>query len=185
MNFASELLKASMDLADGKSYKTLTRHHEDILQAFYRSLNAEQRRMRFGAAVSDDSIARYCEQIDWRSTLVIAYGAAFRPDAVALNVRIDDRRVENATVATRSGDDAVPMLLRLSALGARDFFAADRMLVNLDGASWLLRHLRQIGSTIVNEDFAEFNLSSMAGEVAEIDSRARSRPTEVRAASCG
>src|SRR5439155_4155360 len=120
--------------------------HTGVLHAFYRSLNPEERRMRFGGAVSDESIASYCEQIDWRWTLVIGFGTAFRLDAVAVNVRIDDQRVENATVATREGEDAVPTLLRLSAVGARDFFAADRMLVGLDGANWLLRHLREIGS---------------------------------------
>ncbi len=45
-----------MGLADGKSYRTLTRHHEGILYAFYRSLDPEQRRVRFGGAVSDDAI---------------------------------------------------------------------------------------------------------------------------------
>src|SRR5438876_11641771 len=142
MKFATELLKANIGLADGQSYKTLTRYHEGALHAFYRSLNPEERRIRFSAAVSDESIARYCEQIDWRSTLVIAFGTARRLDAVAVNVRIDGQRVENATIATKEGGDAVPVLLRLSAFGSRDLFAADRLLVGLDGASWLLRHLR-------------------------------------------
>lgn len=164
MKLSTELLKASVGLADGKSYRTLTRHHEGILYAFYRSLNPEERRIRFGAAVSDEAIAAHCDQIDWRSTLVIAFGTAFRLDAVAVNVRIDGRRVENATVATRDGEHAVPTLLRLSAVATRDLFAADRMLVGLDGASWLLRHLREIGSTEVKDDFAEFDVTSLFGE---------------------
>src|SRR5262245_63202379 len=134
MRLSTELLTASMGLADGKGYRSLTRHHEGTLHAFYRSLNQEERRIRFGGAVSDDAIARHCDQIDWRSTLVIAFGTAFRLDAVAVNVRIDTRRVENATVATRDGAHAVPTLLRLSAVATRDLFAAKRMLVSLEGA---------------------------------------------------
>ena len=67
MKLSTELLKASAGLADGKSYRTLTRHHEGILYAFYRSLNPEERRVRFGAAVSNEAIARHCDEIDWRS----------------------------------------------------------------------------------------------------------------------
>jgi hypothetical protein len=164
MKLATELLKASMGLADGKSYRTLTRHHEGVLYAFYRSLDPKGRQVRFGAAVSDDAIARHCDQIDWRSTVIVAFGTAFRLDAVAVNVRIDGRRVENVTVADRVGERSVPALLRLSAVAVRDLFAADRMLVSLDGACWLLPHLREIGSAVVREDFAEFDVSSITGE---------------------
>lgn len=188
MRFVTELLEASRELADDRSYQALTRYDEAALHAFYRSLDPEERRIRFGAAVGDESIARYCDAIDWRSTLVIAFGTARRLDAVALNVRIDGRRVENATVATREGGNAVPVLLRLSAVGARDLFAAGRMLVSLDGAGWLLRHMRDFGSTVVREEFAELDLGSIAGEIALVpDSRPRPRRTrfEARAASYG
>ena len=187
MKLSTELLKASIGLADGKSYRTLTRHHEGILYAFYRSLNPEERRIRFGAAVSDEAIASHCDQIDWRSTLVVAFGTAFRLDAVAVNVRIDGRRVENATVATRDGEHAVPALLRLSAVATRDLFAGERMLVGLDGASWLLRHLREIGSTEVRDDFAEFDVTSLSGEADAVEERVARAHGAARAvaSSCG
>lgn len=186
MKLSTELLKASMGLADGKSYRTLTRHHEGILYAFYRSLDPEQRRVRFGGAVSDDAIARHCDQINWRSTLIVAFGTAFRLDAVAVNVRIDGRRVENATVANTDGERAVPTLLRLSAVATGDLFAAERMLVSLDGASWLLRHLREIGSAVVKDDFAEFDVASLSAGADGFDDRVARTRTEVRAAaSCG
>ena len=189
MKLSIELLKASsMGFADGKSYRTLTRHHADLLHAFYRSLNPEERRARFGGAVSDDAIAVHCDQIDWRSTLVIAYGTASCLDAAAVNVRIDSRRVENATVATNEGEHAVPVLLRLSAVAARDIFAAERMLVSLDGANWLLRHLRDIGPTILREEFAEFDVTSIAGQAptsCDRSPRTRIEPRSAPVSSCG
>lgn len=178
MKLSTELLNASAGLADGKCYRTLVRHHDGMLHAFYRSLNQEERRVRFGGAVSDDAIARHCDEIDWRSTLVIAFGTAFRLDAVAVNVRIDARRVENAVVATRDGEHAAPTLLRLSAVATRDLFAAERMLVSLEGANCLLRHLQEIGSTVLTGDFAEFDVTSLAGERVVIDDN-RSLPTRV------
>lgn len=185
MKLSTELLKASMGLAGGKSYRTLTRHHEGVLYAFYRSLDAEQRRVRFGGAVSDEAIARHCDGIDWRSTLVVAFGTAFRLDAVAVNVRIDGRRVENATVANRDGEHAVPTLLRLSAIATGDLFAAGRMLVSLDGAGFLLRHLREIGPTAVRDDFAEFDVTSLSACADAADEYASLAHTEERAVSCG
>jgi hypothetical protein len=183
MKLATELLKASFGLPDGKSYRTLTRPHEGTLYAFYCSLNPEERRARFGGAVSDEAIARHCDGIDWRSTLIVVFGTAFRLDAVAVNVRIDGRRVENVTVATGSGEQAVPTLLRLSAVATRDLFAAERMMVSLDGASWLLRHLREIGPTEVKEDYAEFDVSSISGEADAFgDERAFRTRMEQRAA---
>lgn len=164
MRFSTEVLKASFGLPDGKSYRALTRHQEGTLYAFYCSLDPEGRRARFGGAVSDEAIARHCDHIDWRSTLIVAFGTAFRLDAVAVNVRVDSRRVENATVAKSEGEHAVPTLLRLSAVASRDLFSAERMLVSLDGANWLLRHLREIGPTVVREDYAEFDVSAISGE---------------------
>lgn len=169
MKLSNELLKASLGLADGRSYRMLTRHHQSTLHGFYRSLNQEERRIRFGGAVSDDAIARHCDQIDWRSTLVIAFGTALSLDAVSVNVRIDTRRVENATVARADGTTALPTLLRLSAVASRDLFAAKRMLVNLEGTSWLLRHLREMSSTVLNEEFAELDVTSIAEEPALVD----------------
>jgi hypothetical protein len=185
MKLSTELLKASMGLVDGKSYRTLTRHHEGVLYAFYRSLNGERRRMRFGGAVSDESIARHCDGIDWRSTLVIAFGSAFRLDAVAVNVRIDGRRVENATVANTDGEHAVPTLLRLSAVASGDLFVAQRMLVSLDGAGFLLRHLREIGSTVVRDDYAEFDVASLSAGTDAVDEHVSRAHTAERAVSCG
>src|SRR5215212_3298431 len=126
MTLSTELLKASTGLTNGRAYRTLPRYDQRTLYEFYCSLNQEDRRVRFGGAVSDDAIARHCDQIDWRSTLVIAFGTATCLEAVAVNVRIDTRRVENATIATKDSEHAVPALLRLSAVGTRDLFAAER-----------------------------------------------------------
>jgi hypothetical protein len=60
------------------------------------------------------------------------------------------------------------------------------MLVGLDGASWLLRHLREIGSAVVKDDFAEFDVASLSAGADGFDDRVARTRTEVRAAaSCG
>lgn len=188
MKFENELLKLSIGLADGKAYRTLTSYNVGQLQAFYCSLNQEERRIRFGAAVSDESIASYCEQIDWRSTLVIAFGDAHRLHAVATNVRIDIQRIENATVATKAGEEAVATLLRLSAIATSEVFAAGHMLVNLDGAHWLIRHLREVGPATLLGDHADFDVTAISGEISVEDRRVqrwRTGRVAAAASSCG
>ncbi len=54
MKLSDELVKVSTGLPVGKCYRTIGRHHEGLLYEFYRSLNLEERRVRFGGVVSDD-----------------------------------------------------------------------------------------------------------------------------------
>lgn len=171
MRYEAELFKASVSLANGMFFRALTRYDVSLLQRFYCSLNQEERRVRFGGAVSDEAIASYCEQIEWRSTLLIGLGDPNKLIAVSTNVRVDSRRVENATVASAEGQQAISTLLRLSAVASGELFAADRMLVNLEGARWLLHHLGEIGPVTVSNDYADLDVRSVAGTIVSGDAR--------------
>ena len=161
MMFETELMKASTEIENGASYRVVTKYDVNALHGFYRSLDATQRRARFGAAVSDNSIDCYCEQIDWRSTIVIARINAGSLDAAATNVRIDTARVENATVANASGEGASRTLLRLSAIATREFFAANQLLVDLEGTSELLHWLREIGPVTIVDAVAVLDVRAV------------------------
>ena len=173
MKLSTELLKSSIGLPLCNSYRLITRHDLSLLTSFYQSLGQEKRRIRFGAAVNDESIVRYCEQIEWRSTLVIARGDSSRLTAVATNVRIDTTRVENATIWAHDGLDALLPLLRLSAVAAADLFAADQLIVEFSGAPWIVNHLREIGPVRVASDHASLKVGSALAAFASARMNAR------------
>jgi hypothetical protein len=154
MKLSTELVKSSIGFPMCNSYRLITRHELSLLITFYCSLGQEERRIRFGAAVNDESIVSYCEKIDWRSTVVIVRGDFSRLTAVATNVRIDSRRVENATIWVHNGLDALPTLLRLSAVAAADLFAADQLIVEFNGAPWIVDQLREMGQVRIADDHA-------------------------------
>ncbi len=54
MKFETELTKASAGIGSGTAYRIITKYDVTELHGFYQSLNADQRRARFGRA-SDGS----------------------------------------------------------------------------------------------------------------------------------
>src|SRR5258707_14218845 len=55
----------------GRSLKALDSADADMLSRFYLGLKFAGRRARFGAAVSDESIRRFCRAIDWSRVVAI------------------------------------------------------------------------------------------------------------------
>ena len=54
------------------SFRALSAEDKKLLHRFYLDLNSDERRHRFGGAVSDESITRHCAGIDWNSVVVLA-----------------------------------------------------------------------------------------------------------------
>lgn len=98
------------------------RHDADKLARFYFGFDGNGRRERFCAAVSNASILRYCREIDWRRTIVVARTAAYLPDAVLeVHALSDDWRHAEIVVACPLRCDRMPIfaqLLQLAALAA-------------------------------------------------------------------
>jgi hypothetical protein len=169
-----ELLHVSKDLPGGRSFRLLTAHDVEKLQVFYESLAFEERRQRFGAAVSDVAIRRHCAGIDWTSTIVIARTGPYCLEAAATIVSVDAHRAEVAVACPCLCNPSVvlPKLLRLSAIVVARELCCDEIIVNVDPApEGLVRMLRDLAPVRLEDDCAR------------IDVRAwRSRPSCAEAA---
>ncbi len=165
MILTDELRNASLELEPGRSFQLITRHDAGSLHAFYRSLSFDERRARFGAAVSDESIAAYCERIDWRSTVVIGCGSLLCWDAVATNVRIDLMRAENASIARPAGRAVLPELLRLSAIAARELLSVQQLTVEAEGVPGILGLARGIGQVSLVDGVPWLDTASVTSRV--------------------
>jgi hypothetical protein len=172
----SELRRASFGLPGGRSFRLLTRHDAETLLVFYRLLSGDERRLRFGGAVSNDSIAKYCAGIDWNRSILIARAGPYCLEAVATVVRIDKDRVETAIACPNVCNPAaiVPALLDLSAIAARTAFGARYMLIFSDQG---LDFLDAMGGITVKEDHVLVELSQQpfATLVDSVDRRRRER----------
>lgn len=161
MTFHFELLRSSEDISGDPAFEHLTDSNEREIEAFYLSLDHEARRDRFGAVVSDHSIRSYCQRIDWRSSLLIGFRTQDKLQALSTTVRVDIAQVENATIATNGAEAAILPLLRLSAIAARRYFNADRMVVNFDCKTRLPSQIREIYPVTLTEDWAALDLRAV------------------------
>lgn len=55
------------------SFRRLWPGDDERLLAHFRRLDDESRRLRFGRAVTDDVLARYCEETDWLRAVMLGY----------------------------------------------------------------------------------------------------------------
>ena len=55
------------------SFRRLWPGDDERVLAHFRRLDDESRRLRFGRAVSDDFLARYCGETDWLRALLLGY----------------------------------------------------------------------------------------------------------------
>jgi hypothetical protein len=69
---------------DGSSFKLLGRQDRAALEAFFLSLDFDQRRNYFGGSLSNLAIAEFCRTIDWTCTRIIASCTLDRLDGMAV-----------------------------------------------------------------------------------------------------
>jgi hypothetical protein len=156
-----ELLQASRDLPGRRSFRLLTAHDVEKLQVFYESLNFEERRQRFGAAVSDAAIRRHCAGIDWTSTIVIARTGPYCLEAAATIIAVDAHRAEVAVAYPRLCNPSVmlPKLLRLSAIVVARELRCEEILVDVGPApEGLMRMLRDLAPVRLEDDCARIDV---------------------------
>jgi hypothetical protein len=111
-------------------FRALSAEDCEEVARFYRELDFDQRRSRFGAALSDAALDTFCQRIEWRRTIMIACLSANRLEAVLeiYQAVASWRCCEIALACRLAGDTGVVVaqLLQLAAfmagkLGCREF----------------------------------------------------------------
>ena len=64
------------------AFRALTADDSDQVGRSHRELSFEERRRRFGGALSDSALEAFCRAIEWRRTIMIACFSAERLEAV-------------------------------------------------------------------------------------------------------
>ncbi|MFO1111137.1 MAG: hypothetical protein U1E61_18335 [Bradyrhizobium sp.] len=82
------------------SYQQLSSHDRPRIEAFFLSLDFDQRRAYFGGGMSDHSIVQFCRTIDWTRTELIARSGRYCLESLAIIVALpgDGTRAELAVV---------------------------------------------------------------------------------------
>jgi hypothetical protein len=83
-----------------RSFQRLTRHDTVRLEAFFLSLDFDQRRGHFAGGLSDGAVRTFCRRIDWGRTMAIGRSGAYCLEAVALlsDIPPDNRTAELSMV---------------------------------------------------------------------------------------
>jgi len=102
--------------------RALTAEDCDQVARFYRELSFDERRRRFGGALSDSALDAFCRAIQWRRTIMIACLSAERLEAVLeISQAVASWRCCEISLASRlPGDNStvIAQLLQLAAFTA-------------------------------------------------------------------
>jgi hypothetical protein len=150
--------------AGSRSFRSLSAAElVGLLCSLYLAFCFDQRRARFGAAVSDESIARYCRELAQREVLVVG---CLAPDGLVAVAELHPCRdsIELA-LAGRDTDDRITIyghLLQLVAFEARRR-GCRRLVMNMEIAGpEPLDLLRGIGPLCIQDEIATVDLDDCA-----------------------
>jgi hypothetical protein len=164
------------------SFRALSVEDRQSMHRFYLGLDFDERRRRFGGAVSDCSIARHCAGIDWNQAVVLAcFGAQDILAVVELHSLSSAwDRAELALVCKPHGDSQtiIAHLLQLAAFAAGKAGCRE-LLLSRDGlAGDTLDILRGMGRVFVGAEQVAVDLGEYAkiqGYLLEADKRKAAR----------
>jgi hypothetical protein len=160
------------------AFRALSADDSDQVARFYGELSFEERRRRFGGALSDTALDAFCRAIDWRRTIMIACFNGQRLEAVLeIYQAVASWRCCEITLASRlPGDTAivVAQLLQLAAFTAGKL-GCHEFVVPLDEAGRIMFPLPDsMGRARITPDRALIDIGDYAG---------RKRPPQPRAAA--
>jgi hypothetical protein len=164
------------------SFRALSVEDRPSLRRFYLGLDFDERRRRFGGAVSDCSIAGHCGGIDWNQAIVLAcFGAQDILSVVELHpISPAWDRAELALVCKAHGDSQtiVAHLLQIAAFAAGKAGCRE-LLLSRDGlAGDTLDILRGMGRVVTGPEHVTVDLGEYAkiqGYLLEADKRKAAR----------
>jgi hypothetical protein len=149
-------------LDKGRSLKTLDSTDAAMLSRFYLGLKFAERRARFGAAISDESIQRFCRAIDWGRVIAIGRVRNHCLEAV-IEVHPLCASWDTAEIALASAMPAARTRIFAELLQIAAFAAGHRgcstltMLLNSEDRE-LLPLLAGMGNVVFMEDHASVDL---------------------------
>jgi hypothetical protein len=170
-NIQTRLTLASQRAAGLRSFQILSDHDLPKLEAFFLSFDFDQRRAFFGGGISSQSIRKYCRDIDWSSTTMIARSGPYCLEAIAILVSLlpDHTTVELSVACPLACPqqsiiaELFELAIEIGALGGRKLIVS-RELAHPD----LMFLLRSSGRGRFGSEHVEVNLraASRIGAVA-------------------
>jgi hypothetical protein len=160
------------------SFRALSAEDKKLLHRFYLDLNFDERRHRFGGAVSDESITRHCTGIDWNSVIVLACFA--KQDILSVvelhPVSSTWHRAELALVCKPHSDSQtiIAHLLQIAAFAVGKAGCGELLLSSDQTSGDTLDILRGMGSVAVDSEYVAVDLgeySKLQGYLIEADRR--------------
>lgn len=164
LDITRPLLEASKHLRGGRRYRLISHHELETLETFYQALSADDRRCRFGGAMSDAAVRDYCEGICWGDTSVIVRSGPYCIEGTATIARIDESRVEIALAWPRfvNSEVIVRPLLHLALVSARSMHGADEAIIDLDLADpCVLQCARENSHVTIQDNLLRVNLDEL------------------------
>jgi hypothetical protein len=160
------------------SFRALSIEDKQSMHRFYLGLNFDERRRRFGGAVSDEWVTRYCATIDWKQIIILAcFGTKDIFSIVELHpVSSRWNRAELALVCKRHSDSQtiIAHLLQVAVFAAGKVGCRKILLSTDQATDDTLCLLRDMGSVAVDPEYVTVDLgeySKMQGYVIEADRR--------------
>jgi hypothetical protein len=153
-------------LDKGRSLKTLDTADADMLSRFYLGMKFAERRARFGAAMSDESIRRFCRAIDWSRVIAIGRVRSHCLEAV-IEVHPLGASWDTAEIALASAVPAARSRIFAELLQIAAFAAGHRgcstltMLLNSENQE-LLPLLAGMGNVVFVEDQVSVDIADYA-----------------------
>jgi len=149
------------------AFRALTADDCDEVARFYRELSFDERRRRFGGALSDAALDAFCHAIEWRRTIMIACFSAERLEAVLeISQAVASWRCCEISLASRlPGDNStvVAQLLQLAAFTAGKL-GCHEFVVPLDETGRIMFPLPDsMGRARINGDHALIDIGDYAG----------------------
>ena len=152
----------------GRTSRILSSLDAGRLLQFYQGLNFHQRRARFGAAISNESIAQFCQSIDWNSVIIIGRVRAYCLEAVVeihpLCSAWRDAEITMANVVPIGRDRIFAQLLQLAAFAAGDRGCSIlMMLLTPEDREWLPL-LADLGTAVIDNNHLSVDLGDYTAD---------------------
>ena len=159
-------MNASIVVDKGREFRALCPVDTPKILQFYLGMNFQQRRARFGGAVSDDSIRHFCRQMDWHKTIVVGRERGYCLEAVieihSLNANWEIAEIAVANIMPAGGSRINAALLQIAAFAAGQRGCSMLKILDCSDRAELVPILLCMGDVLEEEDWISVEIQDYA-----------------------
>jgi hypothetical protein len=161
-------MSMSRAIDKGRVLRTLCSADSEKLLQFYLGMNFQQRRARFGAAVSNESIERFCRGIDWTRIIVVGRERSYCLEAVIeihpLVASWDIAEIALANMVPAGRSRIIAELLQIAAFAAGRRGCSMLKMLGCSDLAELLPILWCMGNVVCEEDCVSVGLEDYVSQ---------------------